>query len=164
MIYRDEPLLGEEGRKENNTPHLEEKIREVLDGQAFGVLCTQGMGQPYGSLVAYSFTEDLKNLFFATPRATRKYMLLRRCDRVSMVIDTRSRYPREMKKIQALTVTGRAKEMPAGDMCDRAVRCLGERHPYLEGFLESESTARFRIRVTRYFHVTRFQEVSQWTP
>ena len=32
--------------------NLEVTIRQLLNGQLKGVLCTQGQGQPYGSLVA----------------------------------------------------------------------------------------------------------------
>jgi len=32
--------------------NLEVTIRQLLNGQLNGVLCTQGQGQPYGSLVA----------------------------------------------------------------------------------------------------------------
>ena len=41
---------------------------------------------------------------------------------------------------------------------------LTARHPYLKSFVESPSTALFRVDAVRFLHVTRFQEVRQWIP
>jgi len=41
---------------------------------------------------------------------------------------------------------------------------LVERHPQLRSFVAAESCALFRIEVTRFLHVGRFQEVTQWVP
>ena len=72
---------------------LDSIIRKLVEGQPYAVLCTQGQGQPYGSLVAYAVTPDLAFAVFATPRATRKFRLLSECDRVALLIDNRSRFP-----------------------------------------------------------------------
>jgi len=48
-------------------------IKQILDSQRLAVLATQGDGSPYGSLVAFAATENMKNLLFATTRTTRKY-------------------------------------------------------------------------------------------
>jgi len=57
------------------------RVRELLEGlfagQRLAVLATQGEGQPYGSLVAFSAAPDLRRLVFATARSTRKYVNLR---------------------------------------------------------------------------------------
>ena len=44
----------------------EEKIKKLISEQFFFILCTQGEGQPYGSLIAYAFQDNLKKFFFAT--------------------------------------------------------------------------------------------------
>ena len=71
-----------------------EQIREILlelfSSQKLAVLGTHQSGQPYGSLVAFAATADLKNLVFATTRATRKFANLQADSRVSMVLDNRS--------------------------------------------------------------------------
>jgi len=72
---------------------LESAIKKLVAGQPYAVLCTQGQGQPYGSLVAYAMTPDLASAAFVTPRATRKFRLLSECDRVALLIDNRSRFP-----------------------------------------------------------------------
>ena len=77
----DEPLLDRFDTKISNTPsdpRVRDRIRALLDEQPFAVLCTQGEGQPYGSVIAYAASEDLLAVSFATPVATRKYRLLRK--------------------------------------------------------------------------------------
>ncbi|MDZ7333266.1 MAG: pyridoxamine 5'-phosphate oxidase family protein [candidate division KSB1 bacterium] len=143
---------------------LRERIRRLVSQQLFCVLCTQGESQPYGSLIAYAFSDDLKQFFFTTPVATRKYKLLSQCRQVALVIDSRSQHQDDMTQVEAVTITGKATEIRSGRDYEQGIARLKSRHPYLAGFLDSASTALFRIDVVRYFHVTRFQEVSQWIP
>lgn len=139
-------------------------VRRLIDGQPYGVLCTQGQGQPYGSLVAFAVTPDLASAVFATQKATRKYRLLSECAHVALVIDNRSAHPGDLMSVEAVTATGHAHEVPAGPEFERWSGLLTDRHPYLNTFVRSASSALFRIDIVRYFHVTRFQEVRQWVP
>jgi nitroimidazol reductase NimA-like FMN-containing flavoprotein (pyridoxamine 5'-phosphate oxidase superfamily) len=145
-------------------PTAVECIRRLVEEEPFAVLCTQGGGQPYGSVVAFAFSRDLQSFVFATPVATRKYRLLSECDRVALVVDNRGRYPDDLMKVGAVTATGRAQQLEPGPDCARWSRLLTERHPYLKSFVEAPSTAVFRVDVVRFLHVTRFQEVRQWIP
>lgn len=159
----DEPFL--EGPEPCSGPEsLKGRIQHLLGEQAYAVLCTQGEGQPYGSLVAFATTDDLASMVFATPRATRKYRLLSHCDHVALVVDSRSRQGDDMMQIEALTATGRTAEITGAGDRERWSGLLLSRHGQLKSFVASPSTALFRIEVIRYFHVTRFQEVRQWTP
>ena len=143
---------------------LANRIRRLVSQQLYGVLCTQGQGQPYGSLIAFAFSDDLSRAVFATPIATRKYRLLSECDRVSLVVDNRPHYPHDMMKVEALTATGRATEVPRGPSFQELETLLISRHPQLKSFVTASSCALFRIDIFRFFHVGRFQEVGQWTP
>ncbi len=168
MDKKDEPILAEQNKSENTQekfkPDLVKSIRSLLHDQPFSILCTQGDCQPYGSLVAFACSDDMKHLYFTTPTATRKYMLLCKCANVSMVIDSRSQHPDNMKAVEAVTITGKAHEIKDGDEYRRGLIMLKERHPYMTEFLEFTSTALFQIDVIRYLHVARFQEVAQWSP
>lgn len=145
-------------------PAVLESIRMLVNTEPFAVLCTQAGGQPYGSLVAFAFSDDLRSFVFATPVATRKYRLLSECDHVALLVDNRSRFPDDGRKVSAVTVTGRAGQVgPDADFL-RWADLLTTRHPYLKEFVHSPSTALFRVDVVRYLHVTRFQEVRQWNP
>jgi uncharacterized protein YhbP (UPF0306 family) len=143
---------------------LDRVIRRLIDGQLYGVLCTQGQGQPYGSLVAYAMTPDLDSAVFATQRATRKYRLLSECAHVALVVDNRSAHPGKLMDVEGVTATGHAHEVPMGSEFEQWSRLLTDRHPYLHTFVHSASCGLFRIDIVRYFHVTRFQEVRQWVP
>ncbi len=145
-------------------PSLPATIARLVEGQLYGVLCTQGEGQAYGSLVAYAFTGDLRQAVFATPTATRKYRLLSLNDHVALLIDDRPDHPGKLMQVQAVTVTGRAHQVARGADYERYADLLTARHPQLGTFVRAESCALFRIDAVRFFHVTRFQEVGQWIP
>jgi hypothetical protein len=79
MSRIDEPALGPEAiRAEQPVSDLPipDRIRALVEGELYGVLCTQGSEQPYGSLVAFAFGPDLSAAAFATPITTRKFQLL----------------------------------------------------------------------------------------
>ncbi len=143
---------------------LDKIIRQLVDGQLYGVLCTQGQGQPYGSLVAYAMTPELDTAVFATQKATRKYHLLSECAHVALLVDNRSALPGQFMDVEAVTATGHAHEVATGPEFEQWSCLLIDRHPYLDTFVRSASCALFRIEIVRYFHVTRFQEVRQWLP
>jgi hypothetical protein len=163
----DEPALGWSVGSETpqpDDPLLPDRIRRLTATQPFAVLCTQGEGQPYASLIAFAVTDDLSAAVFSTPVATRKYRLLSQCDRVALMIDSRAEHPDNMMEVEALTATGRAVQIPQGEEFERLAPMLIGRHPQLADFVNSPSCALFRIDIVRYFHVTRFQQVSQWSP
>jgi hypothetical protein len=143
---------------------LDANIRRLVASQPYAVLCTQGAGQPYGSLVAYAITPDLTTAVFATPRATRKFRLLSECDHVALLIDNRSELPGQLMEVEAVTATGRAAIVEPGEEFECWARLLTDRHSYLTQFVRAASCSLFRINIVRYFHVTRFQEVRQWVP
>jgi len=149
---------------ETDNPTLPQRIRLLFERERFAVLSTQGEGQPYASLIAFTISEDLSTAVFATPTATRKYHLLMNCDRVAFLVDSRSRGEKDMMKIEAITATGRATCLAPGPERDLWAGLHVEHHPHLESFVQSPSCALFRIDIIRYFHVGRFQEVSQWRP
>ena len=164
----DEPVLGPEFAvppvDESSGRTVTEHINALVTEEPFAVLCTQGEGQPYGSVVAFAFGHDLKSFVFATPKATRKFRLLSECNRVALVVDNRGRFPEDLMKVGAVTITGTAQELEPGPVFGDWASLLTARHPYLKSFVDSPSTALFRVDAVRFLHVTRFQEVRQWIP
>lgn len=168
MNLQEEPMLG----SESDTPHqkgevdpaLPDRIRWLMNDQPYAVLCTQGQTQPYGSLVAFAVSKDMRSVVFGTPITTRKYRLLVGCDHVALVVDSRSSFPDDMMKVEAVTATGRAVELKRGEAFTEWADKLTHRHPNLQAFVAASSCALFRIDIIRYFHVGRFQEVQQWVP
>lgn len=155
----DAPSVGPD-----EEPTILKSIQMLVHEEPFAVLCTQARGQPYGSLVGFAFSEDLRHFVFATPLMTRKYRLLSECDQVALMVDNRSRFPDNMMQVCAVTVTGRATQVEPGTDHTSLANLLTARHPYLKAFVRSPSTALFRVDVARYLHVSRFQEVRQWIP
>lgn len=164
MAGHEEPMLKRDDPPEEEEALLAERIRALLDRELFGVLCTQGEGQPYGSLVALAVDDGLGRAVFVTGRATRKYRLLTACDHVALVVDDRDRHPGQLMTVEALTATGRAHEVADGGERRVWADLLLARHPALEPFVAAPSTALFRVDIVRYLHVWRFQEVRQWVP
>jgi hypothetical protein len=168
-MTQDEPALGpdfeaDRARSPEEQARLEDRIRSLFQSQKYAVLATQGAGQPYASLVAFAAAEDLRTVGFATPITTRKYKLLMQCDHVALLIDSRSQGASNMMEIEAFTATGRSTRLEAGPELDRWSKRLVSRHPQLDGFVRSPTSALFRVDILRYLHVSRFQEVIQWIP
>lgn len=63
-----------------------DNIHLLMTSQPYAVLCTQGAGQPYGSVIAFAVNSQLNAAVFAT----HKYRLLTECDQVALVIDNRA--------------------------------------------------------------------------
>jgi hypothetical protein len=141
---------------------VQERIRRLLADQSYAVLCTQGQFQPYGSLVAFAASEDLKTIVFSTPIATRKYRLLLECNCVAMVVDNRSEASHNLMRIEAVTGTGQSRILRRGSDFDCWADLLIDRHPRLADFVHAETCALVCVDMVRYFYVGRFQEVAQW--
>lgn len=140
---------------------VQEKIHALLSSQRLAVLSTQREGQPYSSLMAFAFTADLKNIVIATGKSTRKHQNIVQECRVSLLVDTRSNSDDDFSTAMALTVLGKVQrieeeEQPAYE------KLYLSRHPSLESFLASPSTALLRVSVSHYLLVSRFQSVMEY--
>ncbi len=140
-----------------NSTELSETIGLLLSSQRLAVLATYGGDQPYTSLVAFVASADLRAIYFATTRETRKFANLTQCARVSMLIDNRSNRQRDFQKGIAATVLGSVGEAEKSE----AAELYLQKHPQLKDFFESHSTALLKISVERYYLVSRFQNVQE---
>ncbi|MBE3137944.1 MAG: pyridoxamine 5'-phosphate oxidase family protein [Thermoplasmata archaeon] len=93
------------------TEQHKEQIHELFTKQRFAVLATQDGKKPYTSLVAFSTTEDLSYLIFATLRRTRKYTNIMKNKTISMLIDNRENLSSDIKQAIAVTIMGTANEI-----------------------------------------------------
>jgi nitroimidazol reductase NimA-like FMN-containing flavoprotein (pyridoxamine 5'-phosphate oxidase superfamily) len=143
-----------------NERYVEDTIGALFGTQKLAVLSTHEAGQPYSSLVAFVATEDLKHLYFATARNTRKYRNLDIDPRVSMLMDSRSNTNSDIHTTIAVTVTGTAAEVQ-GQEKNEVEGLYLSRHPYLRDFIGAESCALMRVAVETYYLVSHFQEVTK---
>ena len=153
--------------KKSQDPKLsstsERRLKRLLKSGKLAVLATHRNGQPYCSLVAFSHTRDLKYLIFATCRSTRKYENLSADKRVSMLVDSRTNRESDFHKAEAVTITGKATEVSKG-MRNEYLRTYLRKHPELKGFVSSPNCALLRLKVNKYYLVSRFQEVMEIRP
>jgi nitroimidazol reductase NimA-like FMN-containing flavoprotein (pyridoxamine 5'-phosphate oxidase superfamily) len=137
---------------------MRKDLEALFTTQPLAVLSTQNGGQPYASLVAFARSADLKALYFATTRATRKYANLSSDSRVAMLVDSRSNEVSDFRWAMAVTATGKAEEVE-GQEKEKVLKTYLAKHPHLEQFVRSPSCALLKIRVERYYVATRFQNV-----
>ena len=143
----------------NDSGDLRQTLKDVFAAQRFCVLATQGEGQPYGSLVAFAETGDLKQLVFATHRDSRKFSNLTSDPRVALVIDSRSNNDLDFSNAVAITALGTAHEAAGGEREHLAGVYLAK-HPSLVGFIGSPEVAVCSVEVAEYF-VSGFSDVTR---
>ena len=142
----------------HDSPEIRALLKKLFAEQRLAVLATHQDGQPYATLVAFGADDDLATLFFATPRATRKFANLSADPRVALLVNNSTNQAEDIHRAMAATATGRAFEL-AGSQRDAYQGRYIARHPHLEEFVRSPSCALIAVTVTRYVLVRRFQTV-----
>jgi general stress protein 26 len=134
------------------------RLGELFRSQNLAALSTHQAGQPYASLVAFYASEDLKHIYFATPRSTRKYANLTADNRVAALINSSTNRASDFHQAIAVTAVGKAEEVEEAAKVDIIDHYLAK-HPYLQDFVHSPSCALVRIAVNSYYMVKNFQNV-----
>jgi general stress protein 26 len=148
--------------KMSDIKELQREIAELLLTQKLAVLSSQTPeGSPYSSLIAFAATDDLQKIVLATPRATRKFANIKHNPKISLLIDNRSNREQDFHDAKAVTVMGTASEIHPDASGKYLASLYLRKHPYLDDFLHSPSTAFLLISVWRYNLVRRFQEVME---
>ena len=142
------------------TSQLKEFLKDLFASQKLAVLATQSQRQPYGNLVAFVVTDDLRHLLFATVRATRKYANMSKNPRIAMVMDNRSNQEADFHQAAAVTATGVVKEVKESEK-GTLLRLYISRHPQLKDFVSSPACALLRMDVETYYVVRQFQKVEE---
>ena len=145
----------------NNIAESTDILKELCTGRPLAVLATDAGSGPYTSLVAVAVTPDLRQIFFATLRATRKWANLAENHHVSLLIDNRSNQVTDFSRAAAATILGTAKELD-GTERKKALALYLDRHPHLAEFTASPSCALFRVQIGSIYLVTRFQDVMEF--
>ena len=150
-----------------SSPIAVDTLRTLLTTQPLAVLATLQNGHPYASLVAFVASDDLRRIAFVTPRATTKFRNLFDAPQVSLLIESRTHSVEDFTAGAAVTALCRAAEI--GDKLGaELLASFLRKHPHLESFARSPSTALCGVEVETYFLVTRFQHVvemriSEWS-
>ncbi len=138
--------------------NLEKDLKTLMKKQKLAVLATCHDNEPYTNLIAFVTSKDLKYIFFVTPKATRKYSYLHSSRKTSLMIDNRSNKESDFRDAIAVNAEGNVREV--GKKQEFTSLYL-EKHPYLEDFLNSPSSALMRVEVIKYIVASRFQNVME---
>jgi len=139
---------------------IRQRLVQLFASQKLAVLSTHHNGQPYASLIAFTSSDDLKELFFATPRATRKYANLQADPRVALLIDSRSNQDSDIHRAIAVTAVGKAAEVTESER-EKVLKLYLSKQPHLEEFVKSPSCALVQVTVATFYVVSRFQKVME---
>jgi general stress protein 26 len=137
-----------------------DRVRRLLFSQRLGVLGTHFEDAPHQSLVAFVVSEDLREIYFASPARTRKAEALRKDARVALLVDNRKNLDSDFDASLALTAKGAA-ELLSDDETLAVAPLYLKRHPTLQEFAASPSCRFYRIKVQSYSLVSRFQHVEE---
>jgi hypothetical protein len=149
-------------KTKNGFVPVPERLKIFNETQYFGVLATNDKGRPYTSLISFAITPDLKKVIFATPKETRKFQNILSTKNVSILIDNRSNIRKNLMATEAITIIGKARHVLRGNNRNELAAIFLKKHPDLEDFLQSDSTALIAVKATRCIHVGKFQTISVW--
>ncbi len=143
------------------TEPLPEILRRLLVDQSLAVLASTGVHTPYASLIAFSISDDLRRLYFATHRATRKAANLGMQQEVALLVDDRKNRPADFVEAAGVTIRGTAACLE-GEGRSTASNGYLTKFPHLKEFLASPDCALYEVRIRQYLLVTRFQQVTEY--
>ena len=129
--------------------NLRALLRDLFASQRLAVLATQNAGQPYGNLVAFAETDDLRHLVFVTSRNTQKYTNVTENIKVALLVDSRKNHISDFQTAVAVTAMGTAEEI-TGNEREIMVKVYVNKHPHLTNFLKRPDNAVIKVRVSDY--------------
>ena len=144
----------------DKTQAIRQRLRKLFESQNLGVLATHRSGQPYASLVAFYATEDLRHLFFVTPKTTRKFSNLKANSRVAILVNSSTNQAVDFHQAISVTVVGNATEV-IGSKRQPILEKYLKKHPHLEEFVRSPSCALIKVSANSYVMVQNFQNVME---
>lgn len=143
----------------NKTDRLKNIIKNISSEELFGVLATSADDAPYTNLIAFVLQDDLKKLFFATPRDTKKFKNITVNEKVSFHIQNTKNSLEDIGKAIGITITGKAAECSKKHF-EEAIAVYLLKHPQMKKFIYSLNTAFISVDIERYDVVERFQNVT----
>jgi len=137
-----------------------QRLAELFRSQNLATLATHNDGQPYASLVAFYAADDLKHIYFVTPKTTRKFANLNADSRVAVMVNSSTNQASDFHRAISVTAVGSAEEVEGSENEPILNRYL-VKHPHLEDFVCSPTCALVRISVKTYYLVKNFQNVME---
>lgn len=142
------------------TEQFRKSLADLFQSQHLATLATHHQGQPYASLVAFVVSDDLSQIFFATPKTTRKYANLVADGRVAMMVNSSMNQTSDFHRAISVTAVGKATDV-TGKEKKRILKLYLAKHPHLEDFVRSPTCALVKVSVDSYYMVKNFQNVTE---
>jgi len=136
------------------------RLRELFSSQSLAALSTHHDGQPYASLVAFYASDDLRYIYFVTPKTTRKYANLAADRRVALMVNSSTNRISDFHQAISVTAVGSAEEIGEAEKVPIVKQYLAK-HPHLEDFVRAPTCALVGISVKSYYLVKNFQNVME---
>ena len=127
---------------------MRDQMQDIVNRQSICVLATSLNDQPHCSLMAYTVSDDGREIYMVTSAQSRKYANLKANPLVSLLIDTRLDQTRN--DIRALTVSGHCAPVAEPAARQAIQQRLLTRHPQLAAFFRSDQARIVRIRIVSY--------------
>jgi len=135
-------------------------LKSLFGARKTGVLATiDKLGKPYTSLVAFTPSEDMREIYFATRRGSHKFENLCANPSVCMLIDDRKNSEADFGETLAVTAVGPAYEVSEAER-NSLIDAHSIRHPALKDFSHAQDTALVRVAVLKYYIISNFEEVT----
>ena len=139
-----------------------EFINIALKTSRFGVLATEGDGQPHVSLIAITPWEGFRQLVFATYRNTRKFRNLERNNKVAVLIEGMNSDDSKPQKSFVITAVGHAEEIKITPN-HQALQAHLDRHPDLLSFTRESDCTLVLVKIDEYQVVHGIDKVVWWS-
>jgi len=146
--------------KVEGTADIAQRLRRLARRSRFSALATLSSDGPHLSLIAFAITADLREIVFATPRNTAKYMNIIADPRVSILLGAGEGKAISVMHAEAIALDGKASVVRRGKRRNSLEELLLAIHPELKDFLAAPTTALVAIKVETSTHVEDFQRVS----
>lgn len=143
----------------NKTDRLKNIIRDIGFEELFGVLATSNNNIPYTNLIAFVLQNDIKKLFFGTPRDTKKFKNLTVNDKVSFHIQNTKNSLEDIENAIGITITGKAFECSKQHL-EEVIATYLLKYPQMKTFIYSSNIAFISIDIEKYHVVEKFQDVT----
>jgi len=135
-------------------------LEELFRSQNLAALSTHRDGQPYASLVAFYAADDLKHIYFVTPKTTRKFANLKADNRVAVMVNSSINQASDFHQAISVTAVGNAEVVDKSEK-EPILNLYLAKHPHLEEFVQAPTCALVRISVMTYYLVKNFQNVME---
>lgn len=138
-------------------------LERLLTEQRVGVLASFDGLCPYANIVAFAAAGDLGELFFASPRASRKSENLLRLPKAAFLVDDRSGAEKDFAAAAAVTATGDIRVLSMEER-PGPLDLYTAKHPSLAGFVRSPDTLFLALSVSSYILVRNFSHTREIRP